>query len=351
MQKRRAREHFLKAIKLGGLEYSEDRTTSVSLTAEDSLVEAKKSLESAYAKFPSAEWIANLSGGTKPMSIAMYEFFKALGGRLIYTNVATPATFIDLGNDSKESGSHRPTIHEFLAGYGFKLGKDENTVSEAEKRAKQFEVAAKRAALNASNLDLVEITDGKQRSDARSKGMELRTELIREVFHPEEFPLGNRKYDKYEMRFLTGDWLEIFIWGILDKHKTSLGIWDVRWGLEIQDESSDIKNEFDVTFMHNYGLCMIECKSGDQEHDRNGEILYKVQTVTHQFRALRVRSYLVTTGSNVLDPKTKAVKLTLRDRAKLYGCQILTSDNIRALAKDYENVEVVRTILFGSHET
>jgi len=53
-------------------------------------------LRQAYGKHPSADWIANLTGGTKPMSIATYEFFKALEGRLVYTNVASPAELMDI---------------------------------------------------------------------------------------------------------------------------------------------------------------------------------------------------------------------------------------------------------------
>ncbi len=57
------------------------------------------------------------------MSIATYEFFKALGGKLVYTNVARPARLIDMNNDQTEDCGHRLGIKEFLAGYGFESRK------------------------------------------------------------------------------------------------------------------------------------------------------------------------------------------------------------------------------------
>ena len=90
MESRKVASHFLKALKLGDLDY-DARHHIEPLNAEDNLAAVRRALQLAYAKFSRGEWIANLTGGTKPMSIATYEFFKALGGKLVYTNVVSPA--------------------------------------------------------------------------------------------------------------------------------------------------------------------------------------------------------------------------------------------------------------------
>jgi hypothetical protein len=101
--------------------------------------------------------------------------------------------------------------------------------------------------------------------------------------------------------------------------------------------------------MHDYGLSMMECKSGSQDHDPGSDILYKVEAVTRQFRALRVRSYLVTTSSNVLD-KDHKLKSSLRTRSEIYNCKILTANDIVRLASESMTDDLVRSILFGHAE-
>jgi hypothetical protein len=157
---------------------------------------------------------------------------------------------------------------------------------------------------------------------------------------------STRKLSKYEAEFLTGGWLEVFVWNVLMRHADALGIWDVRLGLEVGRCGDPSGNDFDVSFMQNHGLSMIECKSGSQNHDPGSDILYKVEAVTRQFRALRVRSYLATTGTNVFDKESK-VKASLRTRADIDQCRILVRDAIRELAHQADNVETIRNIILG----
>jgi hypothetical protein len=159
-----------------------------------------------------------------------------------------------------------------------------------------------------------------------------------------------RTLTKYEAEFLTGGWLEVFVWDVLTRHQDDLGIWNVRLGLEVGRIGDQSGNDFDVAFMHNHGLSMVECKSGAQEHDAGGDILYKVEAVKRQFGAIRVGSCLATTASNILD-KDKKLKKSLETRAGIYQCRILICDQIRELARDYNNVETVRRLLFGQSET
>ncbi len=158
------------------------------------------------------------------------------------------------------------------------------------------------------------VLDDEERKRARDKGIELSAarfnfpcDELREIWLN---GATARKLTKYEVEFLTGGWLEIFVWALLARHSDALGIWDVRLGLEVSRCGDQSGNDFDVAFMHNHGLSMIECKSGSQGHDRGGDVLYKIEAVTRQFRALRVRSYLATTATNVLDKENKVKAIT-----------------------------------------
>jgi hypothetical protein len=348
MASRKVASRFLSALKFGNLNY-DARHHVEPLDAEDNLDSVRKALQMAYGIYPSGQWIANLTGGTKPMSIATYEFFKALGGKLVYTNVVRPARLIDMGTGITEDCAHRLGIKEFLAGYGFESRKTDDKLAEAEKRARAWAHSSKLLALHASEQDVL-VLNGEERKRARDKGIELSADRF-------NFPCDElckiwiegatvRKLTKYEAEFLTGGWLEFFVWDLLTRHVDGLGIWDVRLGLDVGRCGDQSGNDFDVAFMHNHGLSMVECKSGAQDHDVSGDVLYKVEAVKRQFGAIRVRSCLATTGTNVLDKDNK-VKKSLRTRADIYQCRILVRDEIRELAQQVDNVETVRKLILG----
>ena len=352
MQSRSVATHFLRALKLGGLNY-DARHLVEPLNCEDNLDSVRKALQTAYGRFADGEWIANLTGGTKPMSIATYEFFKALGGKLVYTNVTRPARLIDMNSDRTEDCGHRLGIKEFLAGYGFESRKADDKMTEAEERAKGWAQSARILAQHACEQDILQFDNDEQRERARNKGIELAGDRF--AFPGDELRktwidgATTRKLSKYEVQFLTGGWLEVFVWDVLLKHADALGIWDVQLGLEVGRCGDQSGNDFDVAFMHNYGLSMVECKSGSQDHDPGSDILYKVEAVTRQFRALRVRSYLATTGGNVLDA-SKDLKSAVKNRASIYNCRIITAPQIQRIAAGSDSADEIRGLLLNSAE-
>lgn len=348
MKKKNVSHNFLNALQIGGLDYK-DRSHIQPLEAEDDLEAIRKVLHNAYGQHPSGEWIANVTGGTKPMSIATHEFFKALGGRVVYTNISRPNQFTNLGGGTTETCSYQLTIKEFLVGYGFKSRKSDEKIAEAESRAKSWIESATLLAQHCSHGEVL-MLDEHERKKARDKGIALAKERfafpcerLRQIWLGDS---TSRELNKYEAEFLTGGWLEVFFWNLLQQHAESLGIWDVRLGLEVGRCGDQSGNDFDVSFMHDYGLSMMECKSGSQDHDPGSDILYKVEAVTRQFRALRVRSYLATTSSNILD-KDQKVKPSLRTRSEIYNCKLLTAGDIVALAGANMGPGQIRSILFS----
>ncbi|MGO9108470.1 MAG: Card1-like endonuclease domain-containing protein [Thermoguttaceae bacterium] len=344
-------DKFLAALELGGLDY-QARHHIYPLKAEDNLASVRQALQAAHGKYPNGQWIANLTGGTKPMSIATYEFFKERGGKLVYTNVSRPARLIDMNSDGTEDCGHRLGIKEFLAGYGFESRKADDKLAEAEQRARGWAQSARLLAQHACEQDIL-VLDDQERKRARDKGIDLpanrftfRGDELREIWLN---GAPTRKLTRYEVEFLTGGWLEVFVWDALAQHADALGIWDVRLGLEVGRCGDLSGNDFDVAFMHNHSLSMVECKSGSQDHDPGSDILYKVEAVTRQFRALRVRSYLATTGGNVLDANG-SIKSSVRNRANIYNCRIVTAREIQRIAREGDPSDEIRSLLFNSKE-
>lgn len=358
MRKREAALNFLEALRLGGLEYG-DRCDIEPLDAAHNLNDVRAVLRRTFGRYPSARWIANISGGTKPMSIAAFEFFKATAGQIVYTDVARPNVLVNLESSAEATCTHKISIQEFLAGYGFKYQKRSDQICKAEKMARRWTKCAAEIAKCAPASGILALSD-KDRDTAREKGWEIQpgqlqcssgemAAAIRGAFRLSTDGDGKSlcgRINKYQAEFLTGGWLEVFFWDLLQRHADGLGLWDVRLGLTVcrRGDNSPL-NEFDVTFMRNYGLAMVECKSGAQSHDPASHILYKIEAVIRQFRALRVRSYLATTGSNIFD-QNGDIKTSVRDRARIYDCTIITRSMIQRLAENADSLDAVRDILY-----
>lgn len=352
MRRNHASKHFLTALDLGGLGYA-DRCEILPLDDVADFIAIRKCFQGLYGKYPQDTWTINLAGGTKPMSIVAYEFFKAVGARLLYIEFSRPGYIIQIEPPQTLQCLYKPTISEFLAGYGFEQKKSQQKIQAAEDRALQCYEAARTIAEHAPQQNLLDL-DRDTWNKARDKGLDLppgslrpqsievRKSLVDTFNLREAADQGlTGTVDKYVIQFLTGGWLESFLWNILSRYADPLGVWDVRLGLEPAAGAST--NDFDIAFMHNYALNMIECKSGSQSHDRDGDVLYKIEAVTRQFRALGVRSWLATTSQNIFNDHNN-LKPQLRDRADIYACRFLTASEIQHLARNHQSTTTVKDI-------
>ena len=355
MRRKKTADHFRQALQLGGLDYTQ-HVEIYPIDLVDDLEAARQCLRKAYGAYSSASWIANLTGGTKPMSIAAYEFFKAVGARLVYINAARPDEMLGLDSGQPEKCSHHLSITEFLAAYGFKSTKSEGKIAEAEERARKWWSPAKVIAEYMPDCNLLSV-NREERAIVREKGLDLKpnhvAELVPEVkaalqttfdLHlVDNLLTGN--VDKYVGKFLTGEWLEVFFWQLLDAHKSALEIDSVHLGVEVKQK--DAPTDFDVAFMRRQALGVIECKSGTQEQtDDLNAPLDKLEARIQQFRALRVNPVLATTFAKLLGHNGQ-LKQNFADRARVYSCRIVTVHQIQELARCSDSAEKLRGILFG----
>lgn len=348
MEKKETASHLLQALKIGGLDY-DTRCETYSLREVDQLDAIRACIRNAFRHYTDADWTVNLSGGTKPMAIAGFDFFKAVGARLVYFNNQRPSELIDMETYTSEIVSHRTSTAEFLAGYGFGMAKKMEKIVQAENRARQWWPLARSIAGTAGDGLRVAWNDETRRR-FREKGGQLQpghvqvnSEAIKE--HVEVLGVDCQgkdllgRIDKYQADFLAGGWLEAFIWGLLERHAEALGVWDVHLGIHpCKDSGAD--NDFDVSFMRRQRLSMVECKSGTQEHDPGADILYKVEAVIRQFRALGVSSCLATTSPLVLD-EAGELKANIANRAAIYNCPVLTRNDIIQVAEGAESADLV----------
>ena len=363
MAKAKATEYFLDALEIAN--YKKDKVDVLQLEDENNLVSVRRCLHQAFGKFPQADWIANVTGGLKPMSIAAYEFFKALDARIVYIDSRCPNEILGLNGQPPETCEHILTLDEFMAGYGFEISKAWKKITESEERARQWWLLARVIAKHAPDRNLLWFSDDddlarKKWKAVREKGCTLEPQHTKHVPQPvlaalvEYWNLTQAdggisgKIDKYQGVFLTGGWLEAFLWKLLDKYALQLGLEQVHLGVEARKKDTQAPTDFDVAFMMNQSLGAIECKSGGQENsDDPNQPLDKLEARIQQFRALRVNPVLATTSPKILDPTTKSVKGTFAQRAEIYNCRIVTVHQIRELAVEDASPDLVAKILLN----
>jgi len=196
--------------------------------------------------FPAgSDVIVNLTCGTKIMFLAAYEVFNAKACRCVYIEGNKYYDFFDKHTYSIDQ---KIELNEYLSAYGITLSGGE---------------------LFSSGLDLCRhmLSEKKQlqgpifeyiRNNGRDKKIdtkpEMRTYLEDIGFKPE----NAAKLSKYEARFITGGWLEEYLYWTL-REILSVDKPFISCGAKIRID--DVANECDVLLMYRNQLYVFECKS------------------------------------------------------------------------------------------
>jgi hypothetical protein len=359
MKERRKDAHLLEALKLSGADYTQ-RHDIVEVARQESLADVVGALRKAYGMHPSAVWKVNITGGTKIMSIAAYEFFKAMGASIYYVEISRPDVLLCLSDGKQIPCDHPLSCKEFFRAYGFKC----DDTWESEKRAERlFPIAqaiaadpeAFRVEMNDDERKLLRegkltVETGKiqlqgprlmeefsKEAESRQKSSELGFASFRLINEQDNVGFVTGRIDKYTGQFLSGGWLECFFYILLKRQSRPLGLSDVRLGIKpapVDAQSSG--NDLDVAFIRNHALSVIECKTG-MGHDPSFEALYKLEAVLEQSRALLRKSYFVTTDIRIYDPQVpEQPRPHLARRAKIYNCTLILPHAFQSLAQEQD---------------
>jgi len=137
---------------------------------------------------------------------------------------------------------------------------------------------------------------------------------------------------KHEFEFLTGGWLERFCFNELYELKERGIFNDIGINARVRNTSKgkEAENEFDVLFTYNNNLYMVECKSLNQGHDSETDILYKISALQDDLGRLTTKSFLASTASeNIMDKNNPGeIKETLIKRAKMLNCSIIKPSDL-----------------------
>lgn len=226
-------------------------------------------------------YIINLTGGTKVMSLAVYDFFKLVNAEMYYLTGRSQYIKVHPGRSKPVVElKTKISLKDYMIGYGFEIKEESNPIRDfktSQNVLKYF--------LNDFNKERdIEILN-------HLRSRRSRNTTIASVDGLKKFLdcLGFKeetsgKLTKYENRYLSGDWLEEYLYFFL---RTHLDIKENEIGLGWVVSKNENRNEFDVLVMKNNKLYLFECKTSiylDSEEKQTfiGDTIYKSDSLRNK---------------------------------------------------------------------
>ena len=231
------------------------------------------------------EFILNITGGTKLMAIAVYEFFKTMKSKFFYVPIGKNY-IVDLKAKTIHNLNYQLKLEEYLLLNSLHCECDSSFLFP---KAEAYHVFAEMA---------------------RNK-----FEVIDKIKNAQSLPTPE------ERRYYSGAWFEDYVYLRI---KDAFGLTDDKIGKSVKifrDNSQVNDNEIDVAFVKDNMLSIIECKVSMFGHktypkDTVEEYLYKLAAIAKDL-GLRVNSYLFTL--HIMKKFSEPVLENIHKRADILG--------------------------------
>lgn len=273
----------------------EECVISITIDAED----YNKSLDDLAVKFPLGSedaYMVNLTGGTKVMSIAVYNYFlSTLGAEFFY--VSQSATkYHSLSSRSSHLLNYRLSLEEYFGLYGITIRREDALIKPAEQTFSEFNAV-------------------------RNRGFRLTYKM----FHANELV----ELSPEDRRYYGGAWFEEYAYLRIKK---DLAIDDDRCiarSVKIYKDGANANNinELDVAFLKNNQLYVVECKVGmagyaakQEAKDTIEQYLYKIAAITKDF-GIRVKPYIFTIHN--IDRLSETSREHINKRCQMLNVKII----------------------------
>lgn len=339
MEEKKLVEHTVNACDI-----SDDGYSTI-IVDEYNLKNFNQTLESTFTIKSNDNFIVNITGGTKIMSLGAYSFFLKLKNTIIY--------YLDGGRNQyrqilpeidKNIISHNVGIDlsTYLKANGVKEGAGKNYEKELilkkNKTFRDFDQASKLFSIFVQHPDhpIVSAINFIHENGLREKQLKLDeypkfqnhfAELVRFGFDITN--KGKGQLSTKETKYLTGEWFEEYVFFIIKRlfgfrgEEIALGIHAYRGG--------GPPNEFDILFTYKNSLYFIECKTSLQKNGQinnplYNETLYKAAALKKDF-GLYVNAFLCGT-----DDFTGLNEKQIQ-RASLLGIKLIGSDVLTNIDK------------------
>lgn len=237
----------------------------------------------------------NITGGTKIMSMAAFDFFKGKNFCLYYIT-GKNNNYLKLypENDSQSviDFTSKISVKEYLDSYGFTYSATEPSGIATEVTERMFQKYCE--GVFDDYIPALEILRAK-RNSRLLKGNDFKK--IKDFIAALEYvPDEESSLTQLEVKYLSGEWFEEFIYAIM-KEDLGLDKEDIMTGVEISKNGS--KNEIDVMFMYEGRFHVIECKTS----------IFNMQYEVKDSRTKKGEINLDSNGQPVKDIKQKSVNI------------------------------------------
>lgn len=272
-------------------------------------------------------YIVNLTGGTKVMSLAIYDFFKTLQAEMYYLTGRGEKIKIYPGRKKAASKLKQEiSLEDYLLAYGF-IVKNRDLPSQTRKVAENC-LSYFLHKFN-KDEDIPVLEELRPLRSSKKKTIVLsdpaKAFLNRIQFQTQE----KDKITKYECRYVTGDWLEEYLYYVLvdefNVAKSSIG-------LGVLVSKNGIDNEFDVMLMKNNKIYIFECKTSiytdvDESNHIFGETIYKSDALTNKL-GLFAQTTIVTLSDLERHDLSTHIKRAEANKVKLIGKSAFVNDSL-----------------------
>ena len=210
----------------------------------------------------SVEYVVNITGGTKTMSLAVHEYFCQFNASFVYVPIGKNS-YYDFSTDQTNSLDYRVSLNEYFTLYGLAYDYDNDLICDAQRPFNLFNEQ------KMSNFYLTE-----------------------ELRYAQKAPRPELR------RYLGGEWFEEYVY-LRIKRDFKLRDEDIAKSVKIcRLSSTSNDNELDVVFVRDNALYVIECKVSMTGYGKDpksvvDEYLYKLAAISKDF-GLRVNSYIFT---------------------------------------------------------
>jgi hypothetical protein len=230
------------------------------------------------------KYIVNLTGGTKVMSLVVNDVFRTMINSEMYylTGDRTYSKIYPRFKDNSFTLSNKLTLKEYIIARGFEIKSSSDPVFKLDISEKIFEYY-----LNSFNRE-TDAAPLKMLLEKRNKNIDTISDFPELVGFIERLgfkPTVDNMINKKETKFLTGDWFEEYMYykimaiNLIDANQVGTG-WNI--------VKNDVSNEFDILFLMNDRLNVIECKTSiwkdvNEEQNIIADTIYKVDSLKNKF--------------------------------------------------------------------
>lgn len=274
----------------------------------------------------------NITGGNKIMSLATYRFFDGFDDdkvEMVYLPIGSVnyKRIKPLGKDGKALDvplKVRMGVDEYFRSLGVEYEASEPLKPELSKYI--FKLYLK------DDRKMIEITRLLRRFRENSRDLKKikqtdEYEKIKTLLGEMGINIDDGEYNLKKRRwvdFLSGGWFEEYVYSKIKE----MCVDDVKLNVLIKRDTKirDVKNEFDVVFIKDNNLYVVECKTGDMSGYETTNALYKVAQLNNDL-GLAAKSYFVSLSKSLLDDNTKK---SLQARSRLLKVKFIFRDKIKS---------------------